>query len=61
MLGAALVICFPSSPFEAAAIHKFRVEVRGGDRKINEIEKKCSRKRSDKRTKNIAGTVEANM
>jgi len=56
-----LVICFPSSPFEAAAIHKFRVEVRGGDRKINEIEKKCSRKRSDKRTKNIAGTVEANM
>ena len=60
MLGAAFVICFPSSPFEAAAIHKFRVEVRG-ERKINEIEKKCSRKRSEKRTKNIAGTVEANM
>lgn len=60
MLGAALVICFPSSPFEAAAIHKFRVEVRG-ERKINEIERKCSRKRSDRRTKNIAGKVEANM
>jgi hypothetical protein len=56
VLGAALVICFPSSPFEAAAIHKFRVEVRG-ERKINEIEKKCSRKRSDKRMKNIAREV----
>ena len=57
-----MVICFPSSPFEAAAIHKFRVEVRGQrERKINEIEKKCSRKRSDKRTKNIAATVEADV
>lgn len=55
-----MVICLPSSPFEAAEIHKSRVEVRG-ERKINEIEKKCSKKRSDKRTKNIAGTVEANV
>jgi hypothetical protein len=55
-VGGCLVICSPSSLSEAAAIHKFRVEVRG-EKKINEIEKKCSRKTSDKRIKNITGKV----